>query len=281
MQKIALLTDSSCDLDNKTLERYNIKLLPIRIIYKNREYLDKVNITSEEMYASLKEELPTTSLPDVNYCNKVLEDLKNEGYTHVIVATVSSKLSGTLNSLRLLCEHHEEFKFEFFDTKTLGYPQGAIVLEAAKMIEKGHSVEEIMTSLPLIQNKVHGFITFNTLDYLIKGGRIGKVTGKIGNLLHLKPVVSSDEEGVLYTYCKTRGRKQSISKLKEILMTYLESSKCRVWVLSGDALEEATAFYNDIKNHPNITDVSLETIGAAMGVHTGPGALGICILEEN
>ena len=260
MQKIALLTDSSCDLDNKTLERYNIKLLPIRIIYKNREYLDKVNITSEEMYASLKEELPTTSLPDVNYCNKVLEDLKNEGYTHVIVATVSSKLSGTLNSLRLLCEHHEEFKFEFFDTKTLGYPQGAIVL---------------------IQNKVHGFITFNTLDYLIKGGRIGKVTGKIGNLLHLKPVVSSDEEGVLYTYCKTRGRKQSISKLKEILMTYLESSKCRVWVLSGDALEEATAFYNDIKNHPNITDVSLETIGAAMGVHTGPGALGICILEEN
>ena len=64
-------------------------------------------------------------------------------------------------------------------------------------------------------------------------------------------------------------------------MTYLESSKCRVWVLSGDALEEATAFYNDIKNHPNITDVSLETIGAAMGVHTGPGALGICILEEN
>lgn len=280
MQKIALITDSSCDLDNSTLSKYNIHLLPMRIIYKDREYLDKIEISSEEMYNSLKEEMPTTSLPDVKYCDNILTKLKEEGYTDVIVITVSNQLSGTYNSIRLISEHHEELKFHFFDTKTLGYPQGAITIEAAKLIKEGLSAEEVMEKLPAIKNRVHGFVTFDSLEYLIRGGRIGRVTGTIGKLLHLKPIISSDETGVLYTYCKARGRKQSISKIKDILMEYLEESKCKVWVLNGHALEEAKAFFEDIKNHPNISEISLETIGAAMGIHTGPGALGICILQE-
>ncbi|WP_317310054.1 DegV family protein [Clostridium thermobutyricum] len=281
MKKIGVLTDSSCDLTLETLKENNIEMLPIRIIYKEREFLDKITITSEEMYESLSTEIPTTSLPDLKTTDKILDKFIDEGYTDLIIVCVSNKLSGTLNSIRLIAEEKSGINFHFLDTKTLGYPQGAIVLEVAKLVEQGKTAEEIVQAFESIRNRTHGFITFNTLEYLKRGGRIGKISGTIGEILHIKPIVSSDDDGELYTYTKTRGRKKAISKMKNILFEYLETSKCRVWVLSGAADEEAKEFFENVKGHENIIDISLEQIGAAMGIHTGPGALGLCILEEN
>lgn len=281
MEKIGVLTDSSCDLTLETLKENNIEMLPIRIIYKEREFLDKITITSEEMYESLSTEIPTTSLPDLKTTDKILDKFIDEGYTDLIIVCVSNKLSGTLNSIRLIAEEKSGINFHFLDTKTLGYPQGAIVLEVAKLVKQGKTAEEIVQAFESIRNRTHGFITFNTLEYLKRGGRIGKISGTIGEILHIKPIVSSDDDGELYTYTKTRGRKKAISKMKNILFEYLEKSKCRVWVLSGAADEEAKEFFEKVKGHENIIDISLEQIGAAMGIHTGPGALGLCILEEN
>lgn len=280
MKKIALLTDSSCDLDLKTREEYNIEMVPFRIIYKDREYLDQITITPAELYASLDEEVPTTSLPNLEYADDMLKRLAREGYTDVIVVSVSSKLSGSFNSMQILCEHHEELNFHFFDSRTLGFPVGAITLEVAKLLKAGEDLDVILSKLEDIRTRVKGYITFKTLEFLRKGGRIGRVAGTVGEILHLKPVVSSNDDGVLYNHCKCRGRKQSISKLKQIVNEYLDKGQCRIWVLSGAAYEEAVAFLEDIKSHHNISEISLETIGASMGVHTGPGALGVCILEE-
>ncbi|MEG1254316.1 DegV family protein [Clostridium sp.] len=280
MQKIALISDSSCDLDGKMVEKYGVRVIPIRIIYKDREYLDKVTISSEEMYASLVTEIPTTSLPDVGYCHKVFDEIKSEGYTDVIIATVSGKLSGTLNSLRVISNDYEGLNFHFYDTKTLGYPQGAIVMEIAKMMDKGMECEEIFEKLEAIRQRVTGYVALNTLEYLVKGGRIGKIAGTIGEMIHLKPIISSNDEGILYSYAKSRGRVQSVSRLKKILQQHLEKAKCQVWVLSGDAFEEAKRFYEEFRDNPRITEISLETIGPAMGIHTGPKSLGLCILEE-
>lgn len=280
LQKIALITDSSCDLDKKTLEQYNINMLPFRIIYSDGEFLDKITITSEEMFKSLEKEVPTTSLPDLAYTENILNKIKADGYTDAIVIPVSSGLSGTYNSLRLIMEDFEGINFHFFDSKTLGFPVGAITIEAAKLIANGESVESIMEKLPDIRDRVTGYVTLDTIDYLIKGGRIGRVAGAIGKVLHLKPIIASSEDGVLYPYAKARGRKKAVSKMKEILDMHLEKAKCRVWVLDGYAREEARAFFENIKNDPRISEISLENIGPAMGIHTGPGALGICILEN-
>lgn len=281
MKKIGVLTDSSCDLTLETLKENNIEMLPIRIIYKEREFLDKITITSKEMYESLSTEIPTTSLPDLKTTDKILDKFIDEGYTDLIIVCVSNKLSGTLNSIRLIAEEKSGINFHFLDTKTLGYPQGAIVLEVAKLVKQGKTAEEIVQAFESIRKRTHGFITFNTLEYLKRGGRIGKISGTIGEILHIKPIVSSDDDGELYTYTKTRGRKKAISKMKSILFEYLEKSKCRVWVLTGAADEEAKEFFENVKGHENIIDISLEQIGAAMGIHTGPGALGLCILEED
>lgn len=280
MHKIALISDSSCDLNFKTRQAHHIHIIPTRIIYKTKEFRDGIDITPNEMYASLKEEMPTTSLPDSRDTEELVKKLISEGYTQAIVIGVSTELSGTLNSIRLTCEHVPEMEFFFFDTKTLGYPQGAIALEAAKMLEEGLSATDVIASLPSVRTRTHGFIAVDTLEYLIRGGRLSKTAGAIGNMLQLKPIITCSDEGKLYTYTKARGRKQSIAKLKEILNDYLTRSKCKVWVLSGDAYEEAKAFLEAIEGLPNITSLSLEDIGSCMGIHTGPGVLGLCIYEE-
>ena len=280
MQKIALVTDSSCDLGEKTRRDNNIEMLPFRIIYKDKEFLDQVNITHDELYKSLSEEIPTTSLPDLEYTENLVCRLKEEGYTDVIVITVSSRLSGTLNSIKLLVEDHKELNFHFYDSKTLGFPVGALVLEASLMIRAGLTPEEIIDKLHEVKIKLHAFVTLNTLEFLRKGGRIGRVAGAVGEILHLKPIISANEEGELYPWGKCRGRKQAISKLRSIIHERLENSRCKVWILSGASHDEAVALYESVKSHTNISHISLEMIGATMGVHTGPGALGVCILEE-
>ena len=280
MQKIALVTDSSCDLGEKTRRDNNIEMLPFRIIYKDKEFLDQVNITHDELYKSLSEEIPTTSLPDLEYTENLVCRLKEEGYTDVIVITVSSRLSGTLNSIKLLVEDHKELNFHFYDSKTLGFPVGALVLEASLMIRAGLTPEEIIDKLHEVKTKLHAYVTLNTLEFLRKGGRIGRVAGAVGEVLHLKPIISANEEGELYPWGKCRGRKQAISKLRSIIHERLENSRCKVWILSGASHDEAVALYESVKSHTNISHISLEMIGATMGVHTGPGALGVCILEE-
>ena len=280
MQKIALVTDSSCDLGEKTRRDNNIEMLPFRIIYKDKEFLDQVNITHDELYKSLSEEIPTTSLPDLEYTENLVCRLKEEGYTDVIVITVSSRLSGTLNSIKLLVEDHKELNFHFYDSKTLGFPVGALVLEASLMIRAGLTPEEIIDKLHEVKTKLHAYVTLNTLEFLRKGGRIGRVAGAVGEILHLKPIISANEEGELYPWGKCRGRKQAISKLRSIIHERLENSRCKVWILSGASHDEAVALYESVKSHTNISHISLEMIGATMGVHTGLGALGVCILEE-
>lgn len=281
MQKIAVITDSCSDLSFDTLKKYQITMFPIRIIYKERDYLDKIEISSEEMYARLKNEIPSTSLPDLHYCEVKVNELKSEGFTDFIIIGVSSNLSGTLNALRVLAEHHPDTQFHFFDTLTLGYPQGVIAVEAAALVLAGASVETVLSKLEDIRKRTHGYIALDTLEYLKKGGRIGKVSATLGELIKLKPIISSDDEGILYTYCKVRGKKQSLSKVKEILLSYLEKGTCSVWVLQGDALAEATVLWEELKSHPNINRLSLEKVGPSMGVHTGPGVVGFAILEEH
>ncbi|WP_040214046.1 DegV family protein [Clostridium polynesiense] len=280
MEKIALITDSGCDLDKETLERYNIYLLPFRIIYKDKEYLDRVTVEPQEVYDRLEEEIPSTSLPSMQIIEDVLTEIENKGYTHVIALMISSGLSGTYNSMRLMCENHPKLISAVYDTKTLSMGQGAMALACADMIKEGKSFDDILEALPRLRKKIHAYFTIETLEYLKKGGRIGKVTGTIGDLLNIKPIIHVNDDGIYHNYSKTRGKKQALSKLTEILKEYLHKVKCSVWLLHGGAPEEARRFFETLKRLDNITLMGMAQIGPALGVHTGPGLIGLIIKEE-
>lgn len=277
MQKIALIVDSACDLSLDVIKEKNIKLLPLRVSYSHGEYKDMLEISADEIYSNLEKEVPKTSLPSAEDLEDILLSLEEEGYTHVIAITISSGLSGTFNSIRLALEDHPKLTSYVFDTKILAMPEGIVALEVANLIEQGKSFEDIVKAIPEIRKKITGYFTVNTLEYLKKGGRIGKVAGTIGEMLNLKPVVSVDEDGVYYTVCKARGRKQSILKLTSILKENLEEGPCKVWVLHAGVLEEAKSILESLKGLNNIVSLGISQISPALGVHGGPGLLGLAI----
>ncbi len=277
MQKIALITDSACDLDLNTLKENNINLLPLRIIYSNGDYRDRIDITPQEVYDNLENEVPKTSLPSAQETEEILTKLETEGYTHVICISISSGLSGSFNAIRLALEDHPKLTSFVYDSKILAYPQGEIVLEVAKLIKEGKSFEEIVQEIPEIRKRVIGYFTINTLEYLKKGGRIGRLAGTVGELLNLKPIITTDEDGVYYNVAKVRGRKQSLSKMTELLKGYLDKSKCEIAVLHAGCEDEAIKYMNSLKDLPNVESIKIAEISPALGIHGGPGLIGFSI----
>lgn len=278
MDKIALITDSASDLSTDFAKINNIKIVPFKIIFSDREYDDGIDITPKMLYEALPKEIPTTSLPSVEKFATALEGARNEGYTHAIIITISSGISGSYNSARLAAETNSGIETFVFDSMTLTMSQGAMVIEAVNLINEGKSFNEIVDILPKLRDKIDVFFTIDTLEYLIKGGRIGKVSGTIADALNLKPIITVGDDGIYHTVCKIRGVKQSISRLAGLLKPYLEVSRCRVWILDGNAPDKAKALYNSIKDLPNLVECTLGgTIGPTLGVHTGPGLVGFIV----
>lgn len=280
LSKIALISDSSCDLTEDLINKYNVKIMPLRIIYKDKEYIDRVNITPKEVYDNLNIEIPTTSMPSMQDMETIYSTLEMEGYTHVIAVTISSGLSGTFNAVKLVSENHPNLITCLFDSKTLSAGLGAIVVECGNLIKEGKSFEEIVDVLPSIKNRISVYYVVETLEYLKKGGRIGRVSATIGEFLHIKPIISVDEEGKYFTYAKVRGRKQSINKLINIAKETLKTAKAKIFVLQGGALEEGKKLYDSFLGEANLTALHFGDISPALGVHTGPGLLGVVVARD-
>lgn len=280
MNKIALITDSTSDLDKQTVEKYDIKVLPLRIVYKDREYIDRVNITPQEVYDNLDKETPHTSLPSMQDMEDLFLKLENEGYTHAIVVSISSGLSGTYNTLKLVGEGHPKLKTTIFDSRSLTLGAGAIIIKCAELIRDGKTYEEIIELLPKIRDSISVYYVVDTLKYLIKGGRIGKVSGTVGELLNIKPIISINPEGIYYTHTKVRGKKKALSTLFDISMDILSTTKGRVWIMHGGAEDEGRKFFELFQNVQNISHLDFADISPVAGVHTGPGLIGVVIMKE-
>jgi len=280
MSKIALITDSTSDVDIEMIKKYDLKVLPLRIIYKDKEYIDRVTITPKEVYDNLSREIPSTSLPSMKDIEDLYLELEEAGYTHAIAIVISAGLSGTYNTLKLVSLNHPSIETCVFDSKSLTIGEAAIVEECGEMILKGKNFDEIVSALPEIQNRITVYYAVDTLKYLTKGGRIGKVAGTIGEILNIKPIISINKDGVYYTYAKTKGKKKAISKLVDIAREALEKNPCKIWVMHGGAYEEVKRFSVMIADLPNITRLSFGEISPVAGVHTGPGLLGLVIVID-
>lgn len=277
MEKIAIFTDSACDLTDAELKQYNISLLPLQIIYKDRSYRDRVEITPDQVYGQLEKEVPTTSLPKGEDVANMFESFLKDGYTHAIGIMISGGLSGTCQAVKLMAQEYSTLTTHVYDTKTLSMGEGIQVIEVGKMVKEGKSFQEIVDFLPIHKKQIDTFYSVATLEYLIKGGRIGKVSGTIGELLNLKPIISVNEEGIYYTVVKARGTKQAFHKLTSILKDNLEKSKCNVWIMHGGAPEDAQNIIETIKDLPGIISLKTGQISPALGVHTGKGLIGLII----
>lgn len=282
MEKIAIVSDTASDLPEEIVSKYDIKILPFRIIYTGKEYRDKVEITPEEVYENLKVEVPTSSMPAMEDMEALYDQLGKEGYTHVIAIVLSTGLSGVYNGMKVVSENHPNIITHICDSLSISLGEGVLVEECAKLLEEGKRFDYIVNEIPNLKKRVNIYYVVGTLEYLKKGGRIGKVSGSIAEILNIKPIISVDKsDGKYFTYDKVRGRKQSLNRMIEIGNNILNDKKCRVYVMHGQAKEDALKVMEVLSRHPNAIDSTfVGSISPVAGVHTGPGLVGMVLFEE-
>ena len=195
-EKIALLVDSGMDTPPALIEKGGIFVAPLNIMYKDHTYMDKIEITPEEIYARLDEEIPKTSLPSVSYVQTLIEEIKAQGYTKIVCINISSGLSGTHNAMRLMLEDAADIDYLMVDTKNIGIGGGIQAAYIKNEIDNGTSFEAIKKIAQTLPGKTKCFFTIPTLEYLKKGGRIGLVTSILGTALNLNPIISCNEDGI-------------------------------------------------------------------------------------
>ncbi|NLC77492.1 MAG: DegV family protein [Clostridia bacterium] len=282
LSKIAIVTDSTCDLDRELAEKLNIHILPLKVVFSQEEqYQDGIEITPEEVYARMPHETPSTSMPGPGEIKALFQRLKEEGYTQIVAIHISTGLSSTLDVVKMVAKDFPELEIETVDSKALSLALGFLVLKAVQLRDLGIKFHEIIEQLNQTRQKIKVFFVVKTLEYLKKGGRIGLVSGSLGQVLDVKPIISINEDGKYYTFSKVRGRVKSLAKLKEIVLEKTKGRTVTLAVAHSDALEEAKTLYQELLESTTlkIKESWLGQIGPVMGVHAGPGLIGVAYEE--
>lgn len=212
-EKIAVLTDTCADIPPELARERGITVLPLRIGYAEGEYQDGVDITPEDIYRRMPDEVPKTSLPTGESILAAFDSIRRAGYEKAIALIFSSGISGTYNAVRVLAADYEGLEIAVFDTKTASLGLGAIALQVAEYIDQGMGWDALLARIPRLIQETTIFFSLDTLEYLQKGGRIGLVTCVAGSMLQIKPIISFAPDGQLASVGKVRGRAKSIEDL--------------------------------------------------------------------
>lgn len=270
--KIAVITDSGSNLNQAFVEKHtNLQVIPLMIVRDGAQFRDQIDITAEQIYQELDQKIFSTSLPPMSALETAIENVKKDGYTDVLVINISSGLSGTFNAFRLTLHEVKGIEVHQYDTKTLGAGQGYLVELALDLIEAGKTPAEIIKALEKCRLEDSlAIYTINTLKYLKKGGRIGKVEGTIGDLLHIKPVITVNNDGVYVTLSKAIGMQRSLLNMKELMVKKFGDALVDLTVHYGDDLEKASQLGHMMSKTLNVRNLNISALTPVLGIHTGP-----------
>ncbi|MGM9966300.1 DegV family protein [Rummeliibacillus sp. TYF005] len=274
MGRIHIVTDSTGELTKEEIERYNIHIVPLTFQFDQETFVDGKDIGPEEFLEKMANtsKLPKSSQPAVGVFKELFDELGSNG-DEVLVITMTGGMSGTVKSAEAAATMSES-KVVVVDSRYISYALGFQVLEAAKMAEEGKSMEEIIERLDHIRSNTNLFVVVDTLENLIKGGRIGKGTGLIGSLLNIKPIASL-EGGAYNPVAKVRSHKQVV---KYIFKQFQENTKGKTIKGVGIAHANGLAMGEPLKRmieESGYQNVKLGFTSPIISTHTGPGAIGI------
>lgn len=279
-----IITDSAADMSKEEVESLGVHVAPLHIQFPEGG-VSSEEITPDEFYTRLKAmepEIPTTSQPSAgSFANiyKKFEHLKEE----MLSIHISSGLSGTLESARLGAESIKETKIHHFDSMTLSGGQRFQVLAAAKAVKNGWGKQAIFDRLKAIREQTEVIYTLETLKYLARGGRIGRVQALAGMILKVKPIIKVDKSDGKYS---TVGKERTVPKALTTIRDYLYScygadTPVLVSVMHGQYLEQAKALAGMIQEKLNVTRLEIIRISPVLGVHTGPGVVGAAVVPAH
>ena len=276
---IKILCDSMTDLPIEIINKYSIDIVPLTVIFNEKEYLDRLDITTNEFYKMLRENdtMPKTSQATYAQFVNFFEKYKDDEILYLAGSSVSS---GTYQSA-MLAKSDVEGPIYIFDTYSLCIGGGMLIKEAAIMANEGKSIEEIIESLEILKNKVQVYFSVDALDHLYKGGRISGAKAAVGTLLNIKPILKI-EDGLVKQKSQVRGSKKIMPGLMDKLSEEVggDFSEIDVYVAHNDDNELRDQFVEKVKEKLNPRNVYTVQIGACVACHSGPDVLGIACLSK-
>ncbi|MFC4076445.1 DegV family protein [Salinithrix halophila] len=278
MAKVHVVTDSTADIPESLREELGISVVPIKVHLGGHSYLDGVNLNTEEFYTRLKEteEIPTTSQPSPIDFVEAFREAAKDGETDVISIHLSSSLSGTYQSAVLAQSMVEdELKVTVIDSKAAAFAIGMIVVEVARAAREGKTLDECVALANQLIGSQRIYFLVDTLEYLQKGGRIGKASAVVGSLLNIKPILSLNPEGVIFPADKVRGKNKAAARIQELLKEEFGEGPVKVSVLTTDNPEEGDHWEEQLKEVFDVKETFRAEIGPGIGSHVGPGTLAL------
>ena len=289
-----IITDGSCDLNSELVKTKNLKVVPFYVSFDGEKYekeMEEVDV--REFYQKMvdnPEIFPKTSLPSVeDYVNAFTPYV--QAGTDIICICITTKFSGSYNSAStakdILLDDYPDARITVIDATVNTVLQGILVLEAVRMQENGLSYEEVIENVERIKSTGRIIFTVGNMDYLIHGGRVGKVMKVAVNALKIRPMIIL-KEGEIFPFGVARSRNKSMSKILEKTKSHFEeigeaADDYKIVIGYGYDYEEAVEFkkmlLESLAEYSNIKDVEIFQIGATIGVHTGPYPIGVGLIR--
>lgn len=277
-EKIALLTDSTADLTPAMREGKPIYVVPLKIRCDDGEFSDGVDIFAQDVYDRLhRGELPRTSLPEGGVLSDTLDQIRADGYEKVIAVMLSGGLSGTCNLVRVQAEQRDDLDIAVFDSRSGSLGIGIIVLQLWEEIQAGAGWDKLIHErVPHLVDNTFPFFSVDTLEYLRRGGRIGRITALAGTMLSIKPIITFSEDGQLQSIAKVRGRKQVQDKIVELLRSKFRAGKrYNLGVANGGAPAEMAELSEKMRaRFPDFVHCWEGAMDATLSVYIGDGVIG-------
>ncbi|HAQ08647.1 MAG TPA: fatty acid-binding protein DegV [Bacillus bacterium] len=280
MNKIKIVTDSTCDLSAEMIEKLDITVVPLSISINGETYLDKVDLTPEEFILKMKSssELPKSSQPAAGAFLKVYDELGGQGYD-VISIHMSGGMSGTVRSAESAAQMTTA-NVRVVDSRFISKGLGFQVLEAAYLAAEGKTVDQILERLNIVREQTRLFVVVDTLENLVKGGRIGKGRALIGSLLNIKPIASL-EGGEYSPVSKARSHSQVVKFLNNQFAADVKGKTIKgVGLVHAEGLQLASKLKQAIMDSTGYEDINIEDTTPIISTHTGVGAIGFMYYFE-
>lgn len=284
MSKIAILADSSCDFTPERAQKAGFSVVPLQVTFEDGSvYRDGIDLTSEAFFKKLaaSKQLPKTSQPTIETWMDAMKQFAD--YDDIIVITVSGKVSGSLSGAsmaRRMLREEENFRpnIHLIDSMTASGAVAGFALEAVRMVREGCRAQEILNRLLYLQNHLAVYFIFDSLEYLRKGGRIGKATALAGKVMGIKPLLTFFE-GEPKNVDKVRGVQAGCKKLVEGFLQRTADLH-HVMVISSCAPERVEMITRMLQTHISDIAITYVEIGAVIGTYVGPGGIALVYEEK-
>ncbi len=281
MTRIALITDSTASLPTELARRYNIHVIPTYVIIGGKTFLDGVDLAPGEFYRLLQEAeaLPTTSQPSVGDFVELYTKLSQEA-EDILSIHLSEQLSATMSSALAARKEMGTVPIHVIDSRSASMGLGFIVLAAARALEEGKSLSQVMEVIEGLIPRMNVIFVVDTLEYLRRGGRIGGASALIGSILSIKPILYL-KGGRVEVLEKVRTKRRAKERLLEIMAERLGSAKgIHVAILHAEALEEAQVIKDQIVRQFEPVELYVDELNPVVGTHVGPGTIGLVFYAE-